>query len=115
MLIALYKRVVVWALKDMTTALVATVESLGIRAVQDPHSVSNARGRGLYADVIVVAHHAVEVADPFESVDNVLQPREKPDYIPVVTEDDFPGVSARRDVVERTIKAGSRSASHGTS
>jgi len=89
-------------LDDVADPLVPSVESLGVPAVEAPHPAREIGHGSLQQQVEVVRHEAVRVEAPLVAPDDLSQPVEEEEAVPVVEEDRLTGVASRRDVVERS-------------
>ena len=79
-------------------APVAAIESLGVDAVELPHSARQRRFERLEQKVVVIAHEHEGVEAPVESVDDSGHVVQKTSPVPVIPEDPSLFVAPARDV-----------------
>lgn len=112
MRVALDQLVVKAALEEVSTVVVAPVESFRIHAVQPVHTTRDVCLRRLDQQVIVIRHQAIRMAHPSEEVDHLLNQLNEPEPVAGVDEDLLLAVSARCDVIRSAVSLKARRAGH---
>ena len=96
----LHQHGLVASFEQMPDSRMATVEPLGVHAVELPHSSREVRADRLDEHVVVIAHQAVGEHEPAVSLGNPSQQLEEALPVDIVDEDQPPFVPARDDVVD---------------
>ncbi len=86
-------------LENVTSALVSSVESLRVDAVQMAHAFGKVRVRSFGEDMVMVVHQAISVDNPVESLSAVVEYIEKQLAIFFVFIDGFANLTPRCNVV----------------
>jgi hypothetical protein len=100
------------ALEEVPDAIPATIEVLGVPAVQVSHSSRQAAPRSLDEQVIVIGHQAVRVAKPVVPLSAKGEKLEETFAITRVSKDPTPFVPARDDVIDRAGEQNAQGARH---
>lgn len=92
----------VTSLKNMPLAMMATVEALGVDAIQVTHAPRQIGLRRFDQQVIMIRHQTIGVTAPTKALNCVAQQREKQFTVVVLQEDIFASISSRGDMVHST-------------
>src|SRR5689334_15928198 len=77
------------------------VEALGIKSVQAVHASGKIRLRGLYQQMVMIAHEAVSMDPPAKLANCCGKDSEQGLPVGVIAKDRLPGVTAGSDVIVR--------------
>lgn len=91
------------SLKEMTDPAMLLVIGLGVYPIELPHSFGQVSIRRFNDQMIVVIHQAISMADQMKSFVDLSKCVQEKFTITIVLEDRFALVSARRDMIKRTV------------
>ncbi len=99
-------------LQDMTDAFMTTIKALGVDAVQLAHASRQVGPGCLEKQVIVVAHQAVGMTYPFETVDDLAKKLKERDAVRPGEENILFRVAPARNVIDGSFKFDTKRTCH---
>ena len=89
------------ALRQVTAALVAFIKIHRVGCNQTAHEVAEVTKRSLHQQVEMIRHEAKQIEAHSVGLHSPCQALQKPFPVPIVHENDLPGIAAYRHVVDR--------------